>query len=461
MLMLGVTACMVAVYVASRWKPNIAWDIALIFLSSVLVGVIATEGVARRTAGGFQDACGELVNAVAHWSKEGILATYPNRVEALKIIDERLARPETHTVWAMGVTLDTNFRAFDRVEELTRRKIGPAGVKLRVLMLDSMTSPSVFLELLGERAGDKTALNRWRDALAKSTASDKPKSSPSADSSKKGEEQEHKTAKLREVLEVKGHWQDDQALAQRFSKLRSAAPSVRFYAHVPSVWMVRVDDRIFFQQLTLSSPPAGAELVSSVTGPVVGGPVIEVTCNGPLGSRLIAHFDAIWETSNIDVLRILLRKARGASDLGGDLRGLLESRRDWLKHVLQFKLAPFRRRDFRHECTRPLAVVANSRPGLSSNGVKHVLNNYSLRGAAFTVECPDAERSRLLQEWKAAVGEEVTIEIENGTSDTETIETWELLPLGKAGEPKPMLVAWANEVGADPKELRVGLVAPT
>jgi hypothetical protein len=259
------------------------------------------EAFARVIADIF-DARDRLTNN-AH--KCGLTALYPNREDAANEIHADIEGSKRR-VWLLGVSL-TRFVTLDELSSMLIDKASQ-GQDVKLLLMDSTTSPSVFRTVL---ESPPESVKLVLDGLVSKTDAhaNAPAISAYCD--------EHLFADVQRAT-----------LHLLRARERSAfGAGVKFYAHSATCWMVVADDVLYYQPYSFGRP-SGVELTETI-GPFM--PVFRY-------SKQISdypfhifedHFEKMWRTTTTD----LSEMERRLNDHRNLLETVFVNRYDWLKQA--------------------------------------------------------------------------------------------------------------------------------
>ena len=377
------------------WLPTALEALVVTLLVSAVTGYALNLLLARSISRHVE----QTVKPVGACAKNEILDIFENRELALNELEQNLGR-DTELLWVNGVSLATEFKLKDRLEQLARgRKENTESDQpdFRFLVVNQFKSPCAFLSLL-TLAQDR--LDDWESALR----SDGPDA-------------------LAEVLVDDDLYSDIEQLAKTISNHPLLWHSVRFTAHLPSMWMVRHNHALYFQPLLLEPgrrDPEWPEGPDKSAGIMKGGPVFKMDADSRHGRSICAHFETLWETSDGDALNI--SRLASTEVLNENIKALHERRQDWLSKVHEFRSTKFRRESWRHNCENRARRVTIASDDHETTGR---ITDYSFGGIRVALDCSPADMGAF------QVDDELKANITRIKSDT--MAFWKMFPVSQQG----------------------------
>lgn len=288
----------------------------------------------------------------------GVSQVHANRSEAMKSFDSTIQSARDR-VWLLGATLATDVRLPDILPNVYG-SLGADSKKLRVLLGDPYRSPAVFRTLL---ESDRTLV----DEIVKHY-----ELSP-ADREKKDYNPLFVTPSMREF---------DNIFKMLIADGRFDL-SVRFYAHLCSLWMIVVDNKILYQPIFLPAYHAAGFDIPTPSG---AGVVFEVDASTPtdLSRSLLAHYELLWNTSDADMLHMRVRWKNKETIMNE----LFKLRSPWIKNCRDYFRRKWQRRGQRHICATspPRGYTIQWMDGTKERSAIGTLVDYSSTGLAMSFD---------------------------------------------------------------------------
>ncbi|MDH5180483.1 MAG: hypothetical protein OEZ39_08080 [Gammaproteobacteria bacterium] len=232
----------------------------------------------------------------------GLFKIYKDRRSAKDDILNSIINSE-YRVYLLGVSFSEDISIKNLSEILASKISDKPSYTVKVLMLDALRSPAIYRSLVESNEED-------RDKII--------------------EDNRNCEFELNRYFDTR-MYKDFSDSIGKLKNMPNLTSSVKFYAHMPTCWMVVVDNAVYFQPYTLGTCDRYIESHKENRCFGAAMPVYKFlnTSNSDTYEILEDHFNKTWSTSNIDMFHA------GYRDVGkvGALKKIIMERGSWFEHV--------------------------------------------------------------------------------------------------------------------------------